>query len=126
GQASWHLPHSVQEKVSSRSFQVKSVAFSAPYLLPAANSSRGWVFGLSSAPKKQFGMAVRICICLEIGRKSRKANRTPAWSHQKNISQGTIPHLPHPAPQPKKPETSMDTGIQPASRSAQRAISAPW
>ena len=30
GQASWQRPHSVQEKESSRSFQVKSVTFSTP------------------------------------------------------------------------------------------------
>ena len=69
GQASWQRPHSVQEKESNRSFQVNwSTLADAVSCFPLANSSRGWVFGLSRLRKKQLGMAVRMCMCLLWGR----------------------------------------------------------
>src|SRR6185369_9214419 len=123
GQATWHRPHSVQVKESSRSFQLKSVTLATPNRPPGRNSSLGWVLGRSRLRKKQLGMAVSTCMCLLAGRKQRKASSTTAWSHQKNRTKGTRNEDRGRAD--SNVATTVETGCQ-APSVLPRAISLPW
>ncbi len=68
GQHAWHRPHSVQEKKSSRSFQVNWKTLETPKVFPFLKTMRGTVLTKSKLRKKQLGMAVRMCRCLPWGR----------------------------------------------------------
>ena len=74
GQASWQRPHSVHEKVSSISFQVRWAALPAPKRISSSGTSGSSKRSGSSRPPgpvrpyHTLNAAVAMCRCLERGR----------------------------------------------------------
>ena len=74
GQTSWQRPHSVQEKVSSISFQVRSAAVPAPKRMSSSGMSGSSKRSVSSLPpgpvrpNHTLNAADAMCRCLERGR----------------------------------------------------------
>ena len=71
GHTSWQRPHSVQEKVSSVCFQVRSATVPAPKRMSSSGPSKRSGSSRPGAlvwPKKTLTAAVAMCRCLEWGR----------------------------------------------------------
>ena len=72
GQTSWQRPHSVQEKVSSVCFQVRSGTVPAPKRISSSGTSKRSgsmpAAARACAPKKTLTAAVAMCRCFECGR----------------------------------------------------------
>ena len=91
GHWSWQRPHSVQVVMSRTPFQVKSSAAPTPSLASSSRSSRSsrvsalppLVIGFAAPratgarPNITFSGATKMCRCLELSTKIRKASITP-------------------------------------------------